>query len=249
MKKVFIFLTPPQFTCWVYKWSLPWRLHPSSPASSHRTLGGGSAGNSLSTPLSSDWRSALTNHTPTSSFRAANHYAATVHLIYGAIGVGWAVRGPQKFDSFTGETPVQRLFHFTFQFIFPEHWSLWAWGCHTQKTTTRRQTIPAAWAKRKRTGRLRKVRLVFSERGGGRREGRMRLSSSWWQTAWIVNMPPDWQPLFTAPSVVLRREHQLIPSGACTDVTGMLRLCVLAVMRAWLSQQQLATAFRSLAWI
>lgn len=173
-----------------------------------------------------------------------------VHIIYGAIRVGWAVRGPQKFDSFTGETPVQRLFHFTFQFIFPEHWSLWAWGCHTQKTTTRRQTIPAAWAKRKRTGRLRKVRLVFSEGG----EGRMRLSSSWWQTAWIVSMPPDWQPLSTAPSVVLRCDHPLIPSGACTDVTGMLRLCVLAIMHAWLSQQQLAkrtvaTAFRSLAWI
>lgn len=84
------------------------------------------------------------------------------HIISGAVRLGWSDRNPQKFDSFTGETTVQGLFHSSFQFFFlQEHYSLWAWGCHSQKATTRSPTIPAAWAKRKRTGRLKKVRLVL----------------------------------------------------------------------------------------
>lgn len=120
--------------------------------------------------------------------------------------------------------------HFSF---FPEHYSLWAWGCHSQKTTIRSQIIPAAWAKRKRTGRLKKVRLVL---GGNEAIIIISMADSMNST-----MPQDWQPLSVSPPCRCDNAHYLdysvIPHGDCTDVIVMLCLCLAAVMHVWHSHQ------------
>lgn len=85
-----------------------------------------------------------------------------VHRISGAVRLGWPDRIHRNLTASQVRQPSRGCFTHRFCFfIFPEHYSLWAWGCHSQKATTRSPTIPAAWAKRKRTGRLKKVRLVL----------------------------------------------------------------------------------------
>lgn len=136
-----------------------------------------------------DWLICWTNRVPTSSFSTANHLdRIRTHNLRHTHGRLNRLRFHCNLTASQVRQPSRGCFTLHFSF-FPEHYSLWAWGCHSQKTANQSLIIPAAWAKRKRTGRLKKVRLFW---------GGTRLSSSPWQTAWILTMPEDWQTLFSS---------------------------------------------------
>lgn len=103
-------------------------------------------------------------------------------------------------------------------FILPEqHSSLWAWGCHSQKATTQSPTFPAAWAKRKRTGRLRKVRLVLR-----------------WDKAIIIILNGRQQEF--SPTGMTRTLHALVWATSAVIPAPMLKRCCSSCVHAWLWQ-------------
>lgn len=158
------------------------------------TPGGWPAGNSLacfpSLWRSCDWLVNWTNQTPSSPFSTANHTTGIcTHNLRRNHGRLSRLRSIEIWQLHRWDNRPEAV-SLSISVFFPEHYSLWAWGCHSQKTTSRSLIIPAAWAKRKRTGRLKKVRLVLG--------GNEAIIISW-QTAWILSMPVDWQPLCLFP--------------------------------------------------
>ncbi len=104
------------------------------------------------------------NHNTTSAFELTNRRAqfstpaSTVSVKVGCI----TPQSPHQlqFDSFSGEEARYRS-SFTFSWVSARI-SLWVWGYLTQKPVTRSPHTTAPWAKRKRSGERRKVRVFWT---------------------------------------------------------------------------------------
>lgn len=140
------------------------------------TAGGWTTGNNLpclpSAWTLSDWLGIWTNRVLTSRFSTTNHLASIrTHNLRRNQGRLSRLRSIEiwQLHRWDNRPETASLYISVFP---PEHYSLWAWGCYSQKTTIRSQPIPAAWVKRKRTGRLRKVGLFWREWGYHHLNGR-----------------------------------------------------------------------------
>lgn len=111
-----------------------------------------------------DWRKHLTNCRVASLSVAANQVAGIRTHDLRCQHV--RLRARLEIHSNLTASQKRQPFRVSFTFISPHFFSpglywLWAWGCHIQKTSIWSLYTPAAWARRKRTGRQRKVRGLF----------------------------------------------------------------------------------------
>lgn len=207
------------------------RLHPNSPSHLTRQEADPPETTYPAAPVS-DWRVNQTNHTPTSPFSPANHLARTsTHNLRRNHGRLSPQRSIEIWQLHRWDNRPEAVSLYISVF-FPEHHSLWAWGCHSQKTTIRSQIIPAAWAKRKRTGRLKKVRLVL----GGNEAIIISMADSM-KFSPCHKIDSHFHYLLRIPLTLPHPDSSVNPHGDCTHVKMMLRLCLAAVMHAWHSQQ------------